>query len=60
MGVRLCPIFQVSNVMGEGLDFVCCVNCCSLSPVDSTVSQVRTFWNLLPLSEADQEKFAIN
>ncbi|KAJ7901837.1 GTP-binding protein 1 [Mycena olivaceomarginata] len=39
---RLCPIFQVSNVTGEGLDFV------------------RTFLNLLPSSEADQEKFAVN
>jgi GTPase len=36
---RLCPIFQVSNVTGEGLDFV------------------RTFLNLLPSSEADNEKF---
>ncbi|KAF8210283.1 P-loop containing nucleoside triphosphate hydrolase protein [Mycena galopus ATCC 62051] len=40
---RLCPIFLVSNVTGEGLDF-----------------QVRTFLNLLPSSEADQEKFAVN
>ncbi|KAJ7170546.1 GTP-binding protein 1 [Mycena crocata] len=39
---RLCPIFLVSNVTGEGLDFV------------------RTFLNLLPSSEADQEKFAVN
>ncbi|TDL22667.1 P-loop containing nucleoside triphosphate hydrolase protein [Rickenella mellea] len=37
---RLCPIFQVSNVTGEGLDYV------------------RTFLNLLPSSEADDEKFA--
>ncbi|KAJ6593909.1 GTP-binding protein 1 [Mycena capillaripes] len=39
---RLCPIFLVSNVTGEGLDYV------------------RTFLNLLPSSEADQEKFAAN
>ncbi|KAJ7703190.1 GTP-binding protein 1 [Mycena rosella] len=39
---RLCPVFLVSNVTGEGLDFV------------------RTFLNLLPSSEADQEKFAVN
>jgi len=39
---RLCPIFQISNVTGEGLDYV------------------RTFLNLLPSSEADGEKFAIN
>ncbi|KAF7361886.1 GTP-binding protein 1 [Mycena venus] len=39
---RLCPIFLVSNVTGEGLDFV------------------RTFLNLLPSSEGDQEKFAVN
>ncbi|KAJ7770235.1 GTP-binding protein 1 [Mycena maculata] len=39
---RLCPIFLVSNVTGEGLDFV------------------RTFLNLLPSSETDQEKFAVN
>ncbi|KAF9460688.1 P-loop containing nucleoside triphosphate hydrolase protein [Collybia nuda] len=39
---RLCPIFQISNVTGEGLDFV------------------RTFLNLLPSSEADDEKFAVN
>lgn len=36
----LCPIFQVSNVTGEGLDYV------------------RTFLNLLPSSEGDDEKFA--
>ncbi|KAJ6625636.1 GTP-binding protein 1 [Mycena sp. CBHHK59/15] len=39
---RLCPIFLVSNVTGEGLDFV------------------RTFLNLLPSSETDHEKFAVN
>lgn len=39
---RLCPIFQISNVTGEGLDYV------------------RTFLNLLPSSEADDEKFAVN
>ncbi|KAF5385788.1 hypothetical protein D9615_002552 [Tricholomella constricta] len=38
---RLCPIFQISNVTGEGLDYV------------------RTFLNLLPSSEADDEKFAV-
>ncbi|PPQ67322.1 hypothetical protein CVT25_005906 [Psilocybe cyanescens] len=39
---RLCPIFQISNVTGQGLDFV------------------RTFLNLLPSSEGDTEKFAVN
>jgi len=39
---RLCPIFQISNVTGEGLDYV------------------RTFLNLLPSSEADNEKFAVD
>ncbi|RDB16788.1 GTP-binding protein 1 [Hypsizygus marmoreus] len=39
---RICPIFQISNVTGQGLDYV------------------RTFLNLLPSSEADDEKFAIN
>ncbi|KAF8161090.1 GTP-binding protein 1 [Crassisporium funariophilum] len=39
---RICPIFQISNVTGEGLDFV------------------RTFLNLLPSSEADTEKFAVD
>ncbi|KAH9485398.1 GTP-binding protein 1 [Psilocybe cubensis] len=39
---RLCPIFQISNVTGQGLDFV------------------RTFLNLLPSSERDTEKFAVN
>ncbi|KAF8514255.1 GTP-binding protein 1 [Hysterangium stoloniferum] len=36
---RLCPIFQLSNITGEGLDFL------------------RTFLNLLPSSEGDDEKF---
>ncbi|KAF7428686.1 hypothetical protein PC9H_007915 [Pleurotus ostreatus] len=39
---KLCPIFQLSNVTGEGLD------------------HFRTFLNLLPSSEADEDKFAIN
>lgn len=39
---RLCPIFQISNVTGEGLDYV------------------RTFLNLLPSSEVDGEKFAVD
>ncbi|KAF9268874.1 P-loop containing nucleoside triphosphate hydrolase protein [Marasmius fiardii PR-910] len=39
---RLCPIFQVSNVTGEGLD------------------HLRTFLNLLPSSEADTDKFAVD
>ncbi|KAG5635272.1 hypothetical protein H0H81_011875 [Sphagnurus paluster] len=41
-GCRLCPIFQISNVTGEGLDYV------------------RTFLNLLPSSEVDDEKFAVD
>ncbi|KAF8488394.1 P-loop containing nucleoside triphosphate hydrolase protein [Gautieria morchelliformis] len=36
---KLCPIFQLSNTTGEGLDLV------------------RTFLNLLPSSEGDDEKF---
>ncbi|KAL0576668.1 hypothetical protein V5O48_005328 [Marasmius crinis-equi] len=39
---KLCPIFQVSNVTGEGLDYL------------------RTFLNLLPSSEADTDKFAVD
>lgn len=39
---KLCPIFQISNVTGEGLDYV------------------RTFLNLLPSSEADAERFAVD
>ncbi|KAF8973275.1 GTP-binding protein 1 [Flammula alnicola] len=39
---KLCPIFQISNVTGQGLDFV------------------RTFLNLLPSSEGDTEKFAVD
>ncbi|KAG6866344.1 hypothetical protein C0991_005265 [Blastosporella zonata] len=39
---RMCPIFQISNVTGSGLDFV------------------RTFLNLLPSSEHDNEKFAVD
>ncbi|KAH8828469.1 GTP-binding protein 1 [Flagelloscypha sp. PMI_526] len=39
---RLCPVFLLSNVTGEGLDFL------------------RTFLNLLPSSEADSEKFAVD
>ncbi|KAF9531630.1 GTP-binding protein 1 [Crepidotus variabilis] len=39
---KVCPIFQISNVTGQGLDFV------------------RTFLNLLPSSEGDKEKFAVD
>ncbi|KIK67426.1 hypothetical protein GYMLUDRAFT_37548 [Collybiopsis luxurians FD-317 M1] len=39
---KLCPIFQVSNVTGEGLDYL------------------RTFLNLLPSSEGDTDKFAVD
>ncbi|EIW83148.1 GTP-binding protein 1 [Coniophora puteana RWD-64-598 SS2] len=39
---RQCPIFSISNVTGEGLDFV------------------RTFLNLLPPSEAEYQKSAID
>ncbi|KAJ3514147.1 hypothetical protein NMY22_g14838 [Coprinellus aureogranulatus] len=39
---RICPIFQLSNVTGLGLDFL------------------RTFLNLLPSSEGDKEKFAVD
>ncbi|KAJ8519925.1 hypothetical protein ONZ45_g3159 [Pleurotus djamor] len=39
---RLCPIFELSNVTGEGLDYL------------------RGFLNLLPSSEADEDKFAID
>lgn len=39
---RLSPVFQLSNVTGEGLDYL------------------RTFLNLLPASENDSEKFAVD
>ncbi|KAF9452399.1 P-loop containing nucleoside triphosphate hydrolase protein [Macrolepiota fuliginosa MF-IS2] len=39
---RICPIFQISNVTGEGLD------------------HLRTFLNLLPSSEHDATKFAVD
>ncbi|TFY53643.1 hypothetical protein EVG20_g10023 [Dentipellis fragilis] len=39
---RICPIFQLSNVTGSGLDYI------------------RTFLNLLPSSEGDNEKFDSN
>ncbi|KAJ7218061.1 P-loop containing nucleoside triphosphate hydrolase protein [Mycena pura] len=43
---RLCPIFFVSNLR--------------LRHFSLTQHQLRTFLNLLPSSEADQEKFAVN
>ncbi|TFK25737.1 GTP-binding protein 1 [Coprinopsis marcescibilis] len=39
---KVCPIFQLSNVTGVGLDYV------------------RVFLNLLPSSEGDKEKFALD
>ncbi|KAE9411508.1 P-loop containing nucleoside triphosphate hydrolase protein [Gymnopus androsaceus JB14] len=39
---KICPIFQVSNVTGEGLPYL------------------RTFLNLLPSSEGDTDKFAVD
>ncbi|KAJ3817159.1 GTP-binding protein 1 [Lentinula raphanica] len=39
---KICPIFQVSNVTGEGLGYL------------------RTFLNLLPSSESDTDKFAVD
>ncbi|KIL66188.1 hypothetical protein M378DRAFT_186026 [Amanita muscaria Koide BX008] len=39
---KLCPIFLLSNVTGEGLDLL------------------RTFMNLLPSSELDPDKFAVD
>ncbi|KAJ3937487.1 MAG: GTP-binding protein 1 [Lentinula lateritia] len=39
---KLCPIFQISNVTGEGL------------------GHLRTFLNLLPSSEGDTDKFAVD
>ncbi|KAF9060643.1 GTP-binding protein 1 [Rhodocollybia butyracea] len=39
---KLCPIFQVSNVTGDGL------------------GHLRTFLNLLPSSEGDTDKFAVD
>ncbi|EAU91663.2 GTP-binding protein 1 [Coprinopsis cinerea okayama7 len=39
---KICPIFQLSNVTGQGLD------------------HVRTFLNLLPSSEDDKDKFAVD
>ena len=55
---RICPIFQVSNVTGTGLDFVCVADqtFCQLC-LTSRAFQVRTFLNLLPASEGDVERF---
>lgn len=39
---RICPVFQTSNVTGEGLDYL------------------RTFLNLLPSSERDTTKYAVD
>lgn len=53
---RICPIFQVSNVTGQGLDHVW-----DFYPSFTThlmiYFQLRTFLNLLPSSENDTDKF---
>ena len=55
---RICPIFQVSNVTGTGLDFVCIAGQTVLQLcLTSRPLQVRTFLNLLPASEGDAERF---
>ena len=56
---RICPIFQLSNVTGQGLDFVGVRLQNSLSS-DSNLAQLRTFLNLLPSSEGDKDKFAVD
>ena len=57
---RLCPIFQISNVTGQGLDFVRSIKVYMQCDLNNTPLQVRTFLNLLPSSEADTDKFALN
>ncbi|KAJ2916809.1 hypothetical protein MD484_g3627, partial [Candolleomyces efflorescens] len=56
---RICPIFQLSNVTGQGLDFVG-VRFQNSSSSDSIFAQLRTFLNLLPSSEGDKDKFAVD
>jgi hypothetical protein len=53
----MCPIFQVSNVTGTGLDFVRIAHMSSQRCLTSRGPQVRTFLNLLPASEGDAERF---
>jgi hypothetical protein len=58
---RLCPIFRISNVTGEGLDFVSLLSRCPGDDAGLTQiqKQLRTFLNLLPSSEGE-EKFTVN
>jgi hypothetical protein len=58
---RLCPIFRISNVTGEGLDFVSLLSHCPGDDAGLTQiqKQLRTFLNLLPSSEGE-EKFTVN
>jgi len=59
---RICPIFMLSNVTGEGLDLVRItllhIFCMTDQPYH--VDQFRTFLNLCPSSEGDQEKYPID
>lgn len=56
--LRVCPIFQTSNVTGEGLDYVEVSSSSHLCSYD--ILQLRTFLNLLPSSERDTSKFAVD
>lgn len=50
-------MFQLSNVTGEGLDYVCLSLTFVWLRAQFAFSQLRTFLNLLPASESDNEKF---
>ncbi|CAE6476190.1 unnamed protein product [Rhizoctonia solani] len=55
---RLCPIFLLSNVTGEGLDHVSTL-CYALMRriIQLCTQQLRMFLNLVPSSEGDEHKF---
>jgi len=57
--LRMCPIFQTSNVTGEGLDYVGASSSSHLY-IFYKILQLRTFLNLLPSSERDTSKFAVD
>ncbi|KAJ2922724.1 hypothetical protein H1R20_g14360, partial [Candolleomyces eurysporus] len=57
---RICPIFQLSNVTGLGLDFVGILFRIAFSDGLPSRTQLRTFLNLLPSSEGDKDKFAVD
>ncbi|KXN90600.1 GTP-binding protein 1 [Leucoagaricus sp. SymC.cos] len=58
---RICPIFQISNVTGEGLNHVGYFRRTTKSLIlNVSTVQLRTFLNLLPSSEHDVTKFAVD